>query len=86
MPQEMAIYPDLTVHRAFDAVARGAESWQDDVVFYFPTNLSVFWYQSRVWQVRFDRRYASTGISRSRIASGMISSATWRNAARLASF
>ena len=38
--------------------ARGGEEWQDDVVFYYPQHLYLFWYQNRVWQVRLDQRYA----------------------------
>jgi hypothetical protein len=36
---------------------RGAEPAEDDVVFFYPDFRYVFWFQSRVWQVRFDRRY-----------------------------
>ena len=38
--------------------ARGEEGWQDDVVFYYPAHLYLFWYQNRVWQARVDQRYA----------------------------
>lgn len=34
------------------AVARGAEPWQDDVVFVYPNGISLFWFGGRVWQVR----------------------------------
>mgnify|MGYP000125133084 CR=1 FL=1 len=37
--------------------ARGPEPWQDDVVFYYPQHLYLFWYQNRVWQARVDARY-----------------------------
>lgn len=37
--------------------ARGAEPWQDDVVFYYPQHLYLFFYQNRVWQARVDARY-----------------------------
>jgi hypothetical protein len=37
---------------------RGTESWQDDVVFYYPAHLYLFWYRNRVWQVRADTKYA----------------------------
>lgn len=36
---------------------RGAEAWQDDVVFYYPESLYIFWFKNRVWQFRLDRRY-----------------------------
>jgi hypothetical protein len=39
---------------------RGAEPGEDDIVFFYPDFRSVFWFQSRVWQVRFDRRYTGT--------------------------
>ena len=39
---------------------RGAEPAEDDVVFFYPDYRYVFWFQSRVWQVRFDNRYAGT--------------------------
>jgi hypothetical protein len=39
---------------------RGAEAWQDDVVYYFPSHLYLFWFKNRVWQVRADARYAGS--------------------------
>ncbi len=36
---------------------RGAQAWQDDVVFYYPDHTYLFWFQNRVWQVRVDRRF-----------------------------
>ncbi|MGA2976336.1 MAG: hypothetical protein ABSF77_13585 [Spirochaetia bacterium] len=36
---------------------RGTEEARDDVVFYYPDHLYLFWYKDRVWQVRMDRRY-----------------------------
>jgi len=39
---------------------RGAQASQDNVVFYYPGFLYLFWYQNRVWQVRVDRRFART--------------------------
>jgi len=39
---------------------RGATPAEDDVVFFYPDFRYVFWFQSRVWQVRFDHRYAGT--------------------------
>ena len=37
---------------------RGEEGWQDDVVFYYPSHLYLFWHQNRVWQARVDERYS----------------------------
>lgn len=39
---------------------RGEEGWQDDVVFYYPGGLYLFWYQSRIWQVRADARFTGS--------------------------
>jgi hypothetical protein len=39
---------------------RGAEEREDNVVFYYPDFLYLFWYKNKVWQVRCDRRFAST--------------------------
>ena len=36
---------------------RGKLEWQDDVVFYYSTNLYLFFYDNRVWQVRGDYRF-----------------------------
>jgi hypothetical protein len=47
------------------SAARGQESWQDDVVFYYPWHLYLFWYQNRVWQARVDEHHAG-GILASR--------------------
>ncbi|GAB4222580.1 MAG: hypothetical protein Kow009_14480 [Spirochaetales bacterium] len=51
----------LTLEQAFErlgpphqvGVVRGSEPWQDDVLFIYPKGLSLFWFQDRVWQVRF---------------------------------
>lgn len=49
---------------------RGEESWQDDVVFFYPDFRYLYWYQDRVWQIRYDRRFtgslngAKIGMSR----------------------
>jgi hypothetical protein len=32
---------------------RGEEPWQDDVVFEYEDDVSLFWYRDRVWQIRF---------------------------------
>ena len=37
---------------------RGAEAWQDDVVFLCEGHLYLFWLRDRVWQVRLDRGFA----------------------------
>lgn len=37
---------------------RAAEPLEDNIVFFYPDYRYVFWFRSRVWQVRFDRRYA----------------------------
>jgi hypothetical protein len=39
------------------STVRGEEAWQDDVVFFYPRHLYLFWYQNRVWQARLDDRY-----------------------------
>jgi hypothetical protein len=39
---------------------RGAGPAEDDIVFFYPDFRYVFWFRSRVWQVRFDQRYAGT--------------------------
>jgi hypothetical protein len=36
---------------------RGQEEWQDNVVFFYPDFVYLFWYRDRVWQVRCDARY-----------------------------
>lgn len=52
---------------------RGTDQGRDNVVFYYPDSLYLFWFRDRVWQVRFDRRYTASvfgltiGMSRDRI-------------------
>ena len=52
---------------------RGTAADRDDVVFYYPAHFYLFWFHDRVWQVRFDMRYAGTvlgqmlGMSREQI-------------------
>ncbi len=41
---------------------RGMEAWQDDVVFYYPSNLYFFFFGNRVWQVRIDKRYSGKAL------------------------
>ncbi len=54
-------------------VVRGAEDWQDDVVFYYDRYLYLFWYENQIWQVRLDDRYdgsffnLSMGLSRAEV-------------------
>jgi hypothetical protein len=36
---------------------RGAEDWQDNVVFFYSNYTYLFWFKNRVWQVRCDRRF-----------------------------
>ena len=43
--------------------ARGAEPWQDDVVFYYPPGFYLFWYQNRVWQARVDDSFEGTFLN-----------------------
>ena len=35
---------------------RGRAHWQDDVIFYYSSNLYVFFFDNRVWQIRCDHR------------------------------
>lgn len=35
----------------------GPASWQDDIVFYYSDNSYMYWFNSRVWQIRFDNRH-----------------------------
>jgi hypothetical protein len=37
--------------------ARGDEGWQDDVVFFYPDYRYYYWFENRVWQIRYDFRY-----------------------------
>ena len=52
---------------------RGTDQGRDNVVFYYPDALYLFWFRDRVWQVRFDRRSTTPvfgltiGMSRDRI-------------------
>jgi hypothetical protein len=40
------------------SVVRGLEPWQDDAVFAYQGDYSLFWFRDRVWQVRFGKAYA----------------------------
>lgn len=35
---------------------RGKSQWQDDVIFYYNSNLYLFFFDNRVWQIRCDHR------------------------------
>jgi hypothetical protein len=56
---------------------RGQKPEQDDVVFYYPNHLYLFWFQNRVWQVRVDSRFSgkvfslAMGVSRQRVIETM---------------
>ena len=61
----------LTLEEAYQSLGaplevytlRGTEPGQDDVVFYYPRHLYLFWFQNRVWQARTDARYRGTVFS-----------------------
>ena len=42
---------------------RGEKAWQDDVVFFYPTHLYLYWYDDRVWQIRFDERFEGSFLN-----------------------
>jgi hypothetical protein len=50
--------------------ARGENPWQDDVIFEYSGGLSLFWYGSRVWQLRFGpgfhTQFSDAGMGSSR--------------------
>jgi len=50
--------------------ARGEQDWQDDVVFYYPARVYLFWYQNRVWQARVDEGYAGSFLASRALAMG----------------
>ena len=39
------------------AVNRGAEAVQDSIIFYYADHTYLYWWQNRLWQIRFDGRY-----------------------------
>ena len=41
-------------------VSRGAEAWQDDVVFVYGMGTGLFWATDRLWQIRFSPGYAGS--------------------------
>ena len=70
------------VHQSLGAPAevyalRGQEPEQDDVVFYYPSHLYLFWFENRVWQVRADSRFPgqvfalSMGASRQQVIAAL---------------
>jgi len=42
---------------------RGDRPWQDDVVFFYSTHLYLYWYDDRVWQIRFDRNFEGSFLN-----------------------
>jgi hypothetical protein len=75
----------LTLEEAYQSLGvpgevyalRGTEPEQDDVVFYYPSHLYLFWFENRVWQVRLDRRFSgqvftfSMGASRQQVIAAL---------------
>jgi len=41
-------------------VSRGAEAWQDDVVFVYGSGTGLYWAIDRLWQIRFSPGYAGS--------------------------
>jgi hypothetical protein len=39
---------------------RGTEADRDDVVFYYPDHVYLFWFRDKVWQVRYDMSFTGT--------------------------
>ena len=77
LPALIGLSPE-EVHQRLGAPAevytlRGERPKQDDVVFYYPGHLYLFWFENRVWQVRVDRRFSgqvfsfSMGTSREQV-------------------
>jgi hypothetical protein len=58
---------------------RGQDESQDNVVFFYPDFLYLFWYRNRVWQVRCDRRFAKPLFG---VAMGMPREVIERSSAR----
>ena len=56
-------------------VHRGAVPEEDNIVFYYPDHVYLFWFRDRVWQVRVDERWqgevdgVSMGMSRHKVES-----------------
>jgi hypothetical protein len=47
---------------------RGQSQWQDDVIFYYESNIYLFFYDNHVWQIRCDQRFKEKILG---IAAGM---------------
>jgi len=56
------VYQSLGVPAEVYAL-RGKTPEQDDVVFYYPSHLYLFWFEKRVWQVRVDDRFSGQVFS-----------------------
>jgi hypothetical protein len=75
---DLAALVGLTLPEAFERfgppqrvfAARGEESWQDDVVFFYSGHLYLFWYQERVWQARVDEHHAGGFLAAWRLSMG----------------
>jgi hypothetical protein len=75
---DLAAIVGLTLGEAFERLGapqrvfadRGEESWQDDVVFFYPGHLYLFWYQDRVWQARVDEHHAGGFLAARALAMG----------------
>jgi hypothetical protein len=65
-PQDPTSYLGMDLARAVATLGlprdifawRGADAASDNVVFYYPDSLYLFWFRDRVWQVRYDRRFS----------------------------
>lgn len=75
---DLAAIVGLTLGEAFERLGapqrvfadRGEEGWQDDVVFFYPGHLYLFWYQDRVWQARVDEHHAGGFLAARALAMG----------------
>ncbi|MCG8453804.1 MAG: hypothetical protein MI717_11555 [Spirochaetales bacterium] len=48
--QELGAPTEIFAHR-------GASAEEDNVVFFYPNRFYLFWFQNRVWQIRFDEKW-----------------------------
>ncbi len=81
LPELVGLSPAEVLERlgapAEVSAVRGEEPWQDDVVFFYPQHLYLFWYQNRIWQVRLDALYQgrfrglAMGASRAEVREAM---------------
>ena len=75
---DLASLVGLTLPQTFELLgapeqmfsARGEEGWQDDVVFYYPSHLYLFWYRNRVWQARVDEHHDGSFLASPALAMG----------------